>query len=284
MPPFEVHPRNTTTALQGRQLEDAEYNWITTERRKFSSKYKEILKSRRHLPASSIDQREAFLEVYHKAAILLLTGGSAAGKSTQVPQHVLCDELEAIRAGKMVACVQPNRLLARAMAERVAQEMDVLSGSEVGYQKYFHQNISEHRALNYLTADVLVQEYKRDPTLSKYVCIIIDELHEETLDKYVLLGLLKLIVTGSATIPPLRKDLKVIFMSSTLARTKLEEYFGDVARLDIPEPGIAGRIKYTDKDVLYDDYLDLCVALVKHIHLKETKGDILLFLGGEEEI
>lgn len=118
----------------------------------------------------------------------MLQGDTGSGKTTQVPQFVL----EAgIAQGRMIACTQPRRVAAMSVAARVAQEMDVQLGAEVGYTIRFEDKSSHDTQLKYLTDGMLLRESMADPKLSKYSVIILDEAHERTLATDILFGLIK---------------------------------------------------------------------------------------------
>ena len=95
------------------------------------------------------------------------------------------------------------------VAARVAQEMDVQLGEEVGYTIRFEDRSSHQTQLKYLTDGMLLRESMIDPMLNKYGIIILDEAHERTLSTDILFGLLKELLSK-------RKDLKIVVMSATL--------------------------------------------------------------------
>lgn len=115
---MESFKRNQTTAEQARKVEDGEINPLT--KKPFSAKYRQLLGVRRQLLVYG--KREEFLDVYHKARVLLVTSETGSGKTTQIPQFVLYDEFD---SGMKIVCTQPRRLAATSVARRVAEEMDV---------------------------------------------------------------------------------------------------------------------------------------------------------------
>jgi HrpA-like RNA helicase len=129
--------------------------------------------------------------------------------------------------GKIVGCTQPRRVAALSVAKRVADEMDVKIGNEVGYSIRFEECTSELTKLKYLTDGMLLREAMNDPKLSKYSCLVLDETHERTVNTDVLMGLIKDVITT-------RKDLKVIVMSATLDEGKFQEYFENSPVMKIP--------------------------------------------------
>lgn len=91
----------------------------------------------------------------------------------------------------MIACTQPRRVAAMSVAQRVADEMDVQLGEEVGYSIRFEDNTSRKTFLKYMTDGMLLREAMSDPKLSRYSAVILDEAHERTLNTDILMGLLK---------------------------------------------------------------------------------------------
>src|ERR1700744_5821143 len=94
--------------------------------------------------------RSEFLELFHKTQFLVFVGETGSGKTTQIPQFVLYDDIPQLR-GKMIACTQPRRVSAMSVAQRVAQEMDVELGEEVGYSIRFDEKSGPKTILKYMT-------------------------------------------------------------------------------------------------------------------------------------
>ncbi|OGM42204.1 pre-mRNA-splicing factor ATP-dependent RNA helicase PRP43 [Aspergillus bombycis] len=268
--PFAKVKRHQSTAAQAQKIEDGDINPFSGQ--PYSSKYFSILKTRRDLPVHA--QRDEFLQLYQKSQILVFVGETGSGKTTQIPQFVLFDDQPQSQR-KMVACTQPRRVAAMSVAQRVAAELDVKLGEEVGYSIRFEDMTSPKTCLKYMTDGMLLREAMHDHNLNRYSTIILDEAHERTMATDVLMGLLKEVVER-------RPDLKIIIMSATLDAQKFQRYFNDAPLLAVPGRTHPVEIFYTPEPE--QDYVEAAIRTVLQIHATEDDGDILLFLTGEEEI
>ncbi|KOM39382.1 hypothetical protein LR48_Vigan03g276400 [Vigna angularis] len=251
--------------------------------RPYSQRYFDILEKRKTLPVWH--QKEEFLQVLKDNQTLILVGETGSGKTTQIPQFVLdAVELETPdkRRKMMIACTQPRRVAAMSVSRRVAEEMDVTIGEEVGYSIRFEDCSSARTVLNltsgfhrYLTDGMLLREAMTDPLLERYKVIILDEAHERTLATDVLFGLLKEVLKN-------RPDLKLVVMSATLEAEKFQGYFFGAPLMKVPGRLHPVEIFYTQEPER--DYLEAGIRTVVQIHMCEPPGDILVFLTGEEEI
>ena len=161
------------------------------------------------------------------------------------------------------------------VAQRVANEMDVTLGDQVGYSIRFEDVTSQKTILKYMTDGMLLREAMNDNNLNRYSTIILDEAHERTLATDTLMGLLKEVAQR-------RPDLKIVIMSATLDAQKFQSYFNDAPLLAVPGRTHPVEIFYTPEPER--DYLEASLRTVLQIHASEPEGDILLFLTGEEEI
>ena len=268
--PLASFKRHATTAKIAKVAEDGPENPFTGGQ--LSDRYFSILQTRRGLPVHA--QRQEFLDLYQKSQILVFVGETGSGKTTQIPQFVLYDDLPQLQ-GKMIACTQPRRVAAMSVAQRVAQEADVKLGEEVGYSIRFEDMTSQKTVLKYMTDGMLLREAMNDHDLKRYSTIILDEAHERTLATDILMGLLKEVVKR-------RPDLKIIIMSATLDAQKFQKYFMDAPLLAVPGRTHPVEIFYTQEPER--DYVEAALRTVLQIHATEPEGDILLFLTGEEEI
>uniref|UniRef100_A0A7N9AKF2 ATP-dependent RNA helicase DHX15 n=1 Tax=Mastacembelus armatus TaxID=205130 RepID=A0A7N9AKF2_9TELE len=237
-------------------------------------RYHEILKKRLQLPVW--EYRESFTEILMKNQSFVLVGETGSGKTTQIPQWCV-DMVRSIPGPKRaVACTQPRRVAAMSVAQRVADEMDVILGQEVGYSIRFEDCSSAKTVLKYMTDGMLLREAMNDPLLERYGVVILDEAHERTLATDILMGVLKEVVRQ-------RPDLKVIVMSATLDAGKFQVYFDSCPLLTIPGRTHPVEIFYTPEPER--DYLEAAIRTVIQIHMcEQDEGDLLLFLTGQEEI
>ncbi|KAI9666800.1 MAG: DEAH-box ATP-dependent RNA helicase prp43 [Alyxoria varia] len=271
----ESFKRHATKAKQAKEAEDGPDNPFNGK--PLSDKYFSILESRRNLPVHA--QRDEFLKIYQQSQIMVFVGETGSGKTTQIPQFVLFDDLAHLNS-RQIACTQPRRVAAMSVADRVANEMDVTLGEEVGYSIRFEDNTSSKTILKYMTDGMLLREAMNDHELSRYSTIILDEAHERTLSTDVLMALLKELCLR-------RDDLKIIIMSATLDAQKFRSYFALRKGEHAPILAVPGRtypveVFYTAEPE--KDYVEAAIRTVLQIHATEPEGDILLFLTGEEEI
>src|SRR3569833_79802 len=267
---FEGLERHNTTVEQAERIEDGDYNPFNGN--PHTKQYFNILKTRRDLPVHK--QRQEFLNMYHSTQILVFVGETGSGKTTQIPQYVVFDELPQLNR-KMVACTQPRRVAAMSVAQRVADELDVTLGYYFFDRLRIEIYTSSKTILKYMTDGQLLRESMHDHELSRYSCIIIDEAHERTLATDILMALLKGLSLR-------RPDLKIIIMSATLDAQKFQRYFHNAPLLAVPGRTHPVEIVYTPEPE--KDYVEASIRTVLQIHATEPEGDILLFLTGEEEI
>ncbi|CAI9106795.1 OLC1v1006018C1 [Oldenlandia corymbosa var. corymbosa] len=248
--------------------------------RPYSTRYYEILEKRSSLPVWQ--QKDEFLKLLSQNQTLILAGETGSGKTTQIPQFVL-EHYSLSPDDFTVACTQPRRAAAMSVSRRVAEEMDVNVGEEVGYTIRFEDCSSSNgrrTVLKYLTDGMLLREAMANRNLERYRAIVLDEAHERSLATDVLFALLKKVMKQ-------RPDLKLVVMSDTIEAAELiQGYFDGSALMKIP-----GRVIHpveifysTDDHEPGKDYVDSAIHTVLRIHVCEPPGDILVFLTGEEEI
>ncbi|XP_017781544.1 PREDICTED: putative ATP-dependent RNA helicase DHX57 [Nicrophorus vespilloides] len=190
------------------------------------NKYKKMQEVRNNLPAMSY--KNTILNTMKTHQVLVVSGETGCGKSTQVPQYILDEWLENFKSDHVeIVCTQPRRISAIGVAERVAQERADKIGNVVGYQIRLESKVSSSTRLNFCTTGILLRRLEADPMLSNVTHIIVDEVHERSEESDFLLLILRDLL-------PLRPNLKIILMSATLNASIFSDYFGDVPVLEIP--------------------------------------------------
>ncbi|XP_045818351.1 probable pre-mRNA-splicing factor ATP-dependent RNA helicase DEAH2 isoform X2 [Trifolium pratense] len=239
----------------------------------YSQRYYDILEKRKILPIWH--HKDDFLQRLKNNQTLILVGETGCGKTTQIPQFVL--EALDLENKMMIACTQPRRFAAMSVSRRVAEEMDVTIGEEVGYSIRFEDCSSAKTALKYLTDDMLLREAMMDPLLKRYKVIILDEAHERTVATDVLFGVLKEVLKN-------RTDLKLVVMSAMIEAEveKIKGFFFGASLMKVPGRLHPVEIFYTREPER--DYMEAAIRTVVQIHMSEPAGDILVFLTGEEEV
>ncbi|MCE7031124.1 ATP-dependent RNA helicase HrpA [Lysobacter sp. GX 14042] len=211
--------------------------------------------------------------------VVVIAGETGSGKTTQIPK--LC--LAAGRgAAGMIGCTQPRRIAARAVARRVAEELQVPMGGAVGYQVRFTDNVGEDTAIKFMTDGILLAEIASDRWLSRYDTILIDEAHERSLNIDFLLGYLKQLLAR-------RRDLKVIVTSATIDTARFSAHFGDAPVVQVEGRGYPVEVRYRPLEGEGDregerTVTDGIVAACDEITREDPRGDVLVFLPGEREI
>lgn len=184
------------------------------------------------------------------------------------------------QGSKQIICTQPRRIAAREVAKRVATELDVEVGQEVGYAFRHEDQTGETTRLVYATDGHLLRRMEGDHLLKACSCIIVDEAHERTESTDLLLGLLKILL-------PRRKDLKLIVISATMSTDTFRAYF------KAPVFTIPGRTFPVETNYLFredhlqassHDYVYDAMRVVLYLNSKYMKGDVLIFVPDEDDI
>jgi len=220
-----------------------------------------------HLPVAQ--RREEILDTLRAYPVLVLTGETGSGKTTQLPKMLL--ELGC----ECVALTQPRRVAAVAMAERIRDELSA-SEAQVAHAVRFDDRRGGDTVLAVMTDGLLLAEAASDPTFSRYDAVIVDEAHERSLDIDLLLGLLKLARLE-------RPALRVVISSASIAAERFAAY------LESPVIHVSGRtfpVEIVHQPPGDDDvgYLDAAVRWVRDLHESGGDGDVLVFLPTERDI
>ncbi|HEX3988181.1 MAG TPA: DEAD/DEAH box helicase, partial [Verrucomicrobiae bacterium] len=204
---------------------------------------------------------------------LILSAPTGSGKSTQVPQMLLQHGL--LGDGQVVV-LQPRRLATRLLATRVAQELNVQLGQEVGYQIRFENVTSAKTKIRFVTEGVLLRQMIDDPQLRGVSALIFDEFHERHLYGDITLA------RALDLQEQLRPNLNLIVMSATLNADELEKYLkpcatlASVGRMFPVEIEYAAQPGYVDKRPIWEQAAD---AFSSYVH-GGGAGDVLVFMPG----
>ncbi len=225
--------------------------------------------------------------------VVVIAGETGSGKTTQLPK--LCLAAGRGEAG-MIGCTQPRRIAARAVAARVAEELQTELGTVVGFQVRFTDKVGEDSRIKFMTDGILLAEIASDRWLSRYDTLIIDEAHERSLNIDFLLGYLKQLLRK-------RPDLKLIVTSATIDTERFSRHFDNAPVVNVEgrtypvevryrpldekpgadatpaEAGARGRREEPDGDPV-----SAIVAAMDEITRTDPRGDVLVFLPGEREI
>ncbi|KAM7119273.1 putative ATP-dependent RNA helicase DHX57 isoform 1-T2 [Ciconia maguari] len=194
--------------------------------KKSSRRFQSMLYERQKLPAWQ--ERETILDLLESHQVLVVSGMTGCGKTTQIPQFILDASLQGSpsRVANII-CTQPRRISAISVAEHVAKERTERIGLTVGYQIRLESVKSSATRLLYCTTGVLLRRLEGDLTLQGITHVIVDEVHERTEESDFLLLVLKDIMVQ-------RPDLRIILMSATLNAELFSQYFHSCPIINIP--------------------------------------------------
>ncbi|EPE33596.1 P-loop containing nucleoside triphosphate hydrolase [Glarea lozoyensis ATCC 20868] len=241
------HPRPINWTPDPRSKEE----WAS---RQTNLKLQSRIQQRKTLPAW--EMREIIIDTVESHQVTIISGETGSGKSTQSAQFVLDDLYQRALGGTAkIICTQPRRISALGLADRVSDERCSTVGQEVGYIIRGESKVTPNTKITFVTTGVLLRRLQTSggssddvvASLADISHVIIDEVHERSLDTDFLLVLLRDVLKQ-------RKDLKLILMSATLDAGVFEDYFksnGKVGRVEI-----SGRT-YPVEDYYLDDVIQM---------------------------
>ena len=203
---------------------------------------------------------------------ILLTAPTGAGKSTWLPLRLL--EHRGIK-GRIIL-LEPRRLAARNVAQRLAELLNEKPGETVGYRMRAQSCVGPQTRLEVVTEGVLTRMIQRDPELTGVGLVILDEFHERSLQADLALALLLDVQQG------LRDDLKLLIMSATLDNGRLQQMLPDAPM--IVSEGRAFPVDRRYQPLAAHLRFAEAVAIATAELLRHESGSLLLFLPGVGEI
>lgn len=226
------------------------------ERRVESPAYQRMLKARQDLPIASV--KDDIIRTLDSSQVLVFSGETGCGKSTQLPSYILEHELSQGRPCKIVV-TEPRRISAISLAQRVSAELGDAPGtmgsksSLVGYSIRMESKVSSSTRLTFVTNGIALRmlesgsdaESGKAATFDEVTHIIVDEVHERSIESDFLLIVLRELLK-------VRKDIKVVLMSATVDAEKISAYFGGCPSMTVPGRTYPVNVRYLE------DAVELC--------------------------
>lgn len=224
-------------------------------------------------------RKDEIIETIRTRQVVVIAGETGSGKTTQIPK--MC--LEAgLGIEAKIGCTQPRRIAALSISRRIAEELGLAWGREVGCKIRFDDRSSPETYIKLMTDGILLAETQGDPLLSEYNAILIDEAHERSLNIDFLLGYLKGLLAK-------RPELKLIITSATIDTHAFSKAFNDAPIIEVSGRIYPVEVVYSPLDAASEEageqtYIDAAVRTVEQIATEPGSGDVLVFMPGERDI
>ena len=226
-------------------------------------------------------RREEIIRTVQEHPVVVIAGETGSGKTTQLPKFLL--ECGLGQQG-LIACTQPRRVAALSVAQRIAEELKVDYGKEVGAKIRFTDQTSPDTAIKVMTDGILLNEIQDDPLLKDYEAIVIDEAHERSLNIDFILGFLRQLATQ-------RKDLKIIITSATIDTERFSKAFNNAPIIEVSGRMYPVDLVYRPIEAVQQaaggkdfTFIEAAAEVIREILHGNREGDILAFLPGERDI
>lgn len=264
----------------------------------------EVEKKRKDLPIIMMEQE--IMEAINEHSTVIICGETGCGKTTQVPQFLYeagyGSNHSVVRNG-VIGVTQPRRIAVLATARRVAFELGLQLGKEVGFQVRHDKRIGDNCSIKFMTDGILLREVQTDILLKRYSVIILDEAHERSVNTDILIGMLsrviqlrqkkyeqqqKMVLSGQSLSPEnMIFPLKLVLMSATL---RVEDFISERRLFHDPPPVINVPTRQFEVTVHFSkrtetvDYIGQAYKKVMSIHKRLPQGGILVFVTGQREV
>lgn len=224
-------------------------------------------------------KRQIIIDTVRKNQVVVITGETGSGKTTQIPKMCLAAGL-GLRG--MIGLTQPRRIAAVSIASRIAAELGQPCGESVAYKIRFEEKTSAEPLIKVMTDGILLNETVQDRELTAYDTIMVDEAHERSLNIDFILGYLR-------TLLQKRRDLKLIITSATIDTAKFAQSFDDAPVIEVSGRMYPVEVRWRPVDPVKEEkgettYVDEALACVENLQDENRFEDILIFLPTEQDI
>ncbi len=221
-----------------------------------------------------IDQhREEIQEALRKPGLTILLAPPGTGKSTRVPCFLAGPDSKVI-------CVEPRRIAARSLAQRVAKEHGESAGGYIGYRVRFDRKVSQETRIEYVSRGVFLRQLLTDPaSLRNYSAILLDEFHERQLETDWIFG--DLLARREEL-----SHLSIGILSATLNPDPIRKLWPDSRTIEVESPLHPVEIRHMAKPSLFEPrtVVERTVQAVLGLASEGVPSDYLVFLPGYREI
>lgn len=221
-------------------------------------------------------RREEILAALRAHQVVVVAGETGSGKTTQLPK--MCLEAGLGERGQ-IGCTQPRRVAALSISRRVAEELRVPWGHEVGCKMRFNDDTSQETRIKFMTDGILLAEIQSDPMLRSYTALILDEAHERSLNIDFLLGYLQGLLRR-------RPDLKLVITSATIDTEAFSRAFGGAPIVEVSGRLWPVDIRYAPLESSDEGatHIDAAVRATEDALIESDDGDVLIFMPTERDI
>jgi ATP-dependent helicase HrpA len=227
-------------------------------------------------------RREDIIAAIRGHQVVVVAGETGSGKTTQLPK--MCLDAGLAERGR-IGCTQPRRVAALSISRRVAEELGVAWGREVGCKMRFNDDTGRDTRIKFMTDGILLAEIQSDPLLRAYSALILDEAHERSLNIDFLLGYLQGLLRK-------RTDLKLIITSATIDTEAFSKAFGGAPIIEVSGRLYPVEIRYAPiesharpgehADEL--SHIEAAVRATEDALIESDAGDVLVFMPTERDI
>jgi ATP-dependent helicase HrpA len=224
-------------------------------------------------------RREEIIRAIQEHQIVVIAGETGSGKTTQIPKFLVD---AGFGQNGLIGCTQPRRVAALSVAQRIAEELGVTYGNEVGAKIRFTDQTRKDTIIKVMTDGILLNEIQDDPMLRAYDAIIIDEAHERSLNIDFILGCLRQLADR-------RKDLRIVITSATIDTDSFSKAFNGAPIIEVSGRTYPVETFYRPIEEMLEEsgdltFIEAAAEQINEIIQHNREGDILVFLPGERDI